>query len=230
MDLGEENNSTSSGGVSLLYVIFKWTAYILLIALIVLAVVLSILAWVKIDELNKNVNKVVSTCNNDSQAQGPQGPQGPQGAQGPPGPKGMYTFVASSNISGVFRNNSLIVPTVSKIPIVKSSESNLVFTLSNLLTDTKGDFFVKSDGIYQFNITLASRLSTSDSCNPGMILRGYHNDNIVCYYEILQSGSQSISVPIQCKKGDVVRFGIISQDEVENYLVDYGTIMTAMVG
>jgi hypothetical protein len=227
MDLGEENNSPQSGGVSILYVILKWIVWIFLIALIIVAVVLSILAWVKINELNKNVDKVIKTCSTE---QGPQGPQGPPGAQGPPGPKGMYTFVASANISGVFRNNSLVVATNSKIPIVKSSESNLVFTLSNLLTDTKGDFFVKTDGIYQFNITLASRLTHSDSCTPGMILRGYHNDSIVCYYEILQSGSQSISVPIQCKKGDVIRFGIISQDEVDNYLIDYGTIMTAMVG
>jgi hypothetical protein len=226
MDLVDENSSTSSGGVSIIYVILKWIVWILLIALIIVAVILSILAWIKISELNKNVKNVVNTCN----VQGQSGPAGPPGPPGPQGPKGSYTFVASANISGVFRNNSLVVATNSKIPIVKSSESNLVFSLNNLLTDTKGDFFIKTDGIYQFNIVLASRLTHNESCTPGMILRGYHNDNIVCYYEILQSGSQSISVPIQCKKGDVVRFGIISQDEVDNFLVDYGTIMTAMVG
>lgn len=226
-----DNISTSGKG----FQIFLIIGIVILVIFVAISIILSILAFINVGSIKNMI------ANQPANMSGPAGPAGPVGPGGPPGPKGTFNFIGSSNITGLYRNNDLVLPfSNSKIPVTKTAENNMVFVLNNLLTDNKGQFFVKTPGVYQFNMTIDTSIGTggheisdeisSSSDSKGMILRVYNNDVIVSYYEILESGSQSLNVPIQCKAGDVIRFGIISQDDNINSLIQYGTILTVLSG
>jgi hypothetical protein len=227
--MDEKFFSSSSTNSSINWVnIVIWT---LLFLIGIGAIVLSVISLSRTGSLNSKLGtlqNIQSTACGTPGPQGAPGPQGPIGIQGPAGPAGTFNLIGSTNITGIYSAGKLHLPSNTKITVPKSQESNLVFVLNNLLTDNNGIFFAKEAKVYQFNLVLDSRMNNI-TCSTGMTLRVYQNDQIVSYYDILTTGSHALVVPVQCKVGDTVRFGLIANEDGPFTLLDYGCILSVLV-
>jgi hypothetical protein len=216
-------SSSSSSSLSL-------TSILLIVVLFIigaLAILLSVISLTQISGVNAKLKSVQNAACNQG-PQGPVGPQGPIGVQGVAGPPGSFNLIGTTNLTGLYSAGKLALPSNTKLTVPKSQESNLVFVLNNLMTDNNGIFYAKEAKVYQFNLVMDVRM-TLGTCQTGMTLRVYQNDNIVSYYDVLTTGSHALTVPVQTKVGDTVRFGLIANEDGPFTLLDYGTILSVIV-